>query len=281
MRSLAPRELVVSLDPPGAARIKDEPGTLVWREVSPSGEPRVAKLYRHRGCLNWVRSKVFRFRVERELRRLRHLEGWGVPVTPPLGWGAGWSRKEGFHELLLMRELPEVVPLDHYIRGALREGRLGRTSSGDPRPVDLTPLFRMVRRMHESGLCNQTLFASNILIRPSTEPGAGNRFFLSDLPRSWVFPRSLLGTRRALWDLLDLEYTLVCCGLSPEGEVLAAARVAYGVGELPAPSREWLAGKGEVDPRSKKRRGRRDVVARMQWALAWLAVWKGRARPDP
>jgi len=281
MRSLAPRELVVSLDPPGTARIKDEPGTLVWREASSSGEPRVAKLYRHRGWLTWVRSRVFRFRAEREFHRLRHLEGWGVPVTPPLGWGAGRSREEGFHELLLMRELPEVVPLDHYIRGALQEGRLERTSAGDPLPMDLTSLFRMVRRMHESGLCNQTLFASNILIRPSTEPGEGNHFFLSDLPRSWVFPRSLLGTRRALWDLLDLEYTLVCCGLSPEGEALAAARVAYGVGELPAPSRGWLARKREMDPRSKKRRGRRDVVSRMQWALAWLAVWKGRARPDP
>ncbi len=281
MRPHAPRELVDSLDPPGAARIKDEPRTVVWREVSPSGEGRVAKLYRHRGWLTWLRSKAFRFRVERELRRLRHLEGWGVPVTPPLSWGAGWSREEGFHELLLMSELPEVVSLDQYMEAATQEGRQGEISAGDPSPMDLAPLFRMVRRMHESGVCNQTLFASNVLIRPATEPSEVDRFFLSDLPRSWVFPRSLLGARRALWDLLDLEYTLVRCGMSPEGAALEAAREAYGVDELSRRRREWLERKREVDPRSKTRRGWRDVVARIQWALAWLAVWKGRGRPAP
>jgi hypothetical protein len=280
MRPLAPRDLVATLNPPGEAKIKDEPRTVVWREVSPSGEPQVVKLYRHRGLLTWLRSKVFRFRVEREFSRLRHLERWGVPVTPPLQWGAGWSREEGFHEILLMKELPEVVSLDQHLTAAAPEGSPAQAMADDLPPMDLTPLFRMVRRMHESGLCNQTLFASNVLIRPATKPGEQHRFFLSDLPRSWLFPRSLVGTRRALWDLLDLEYTLVCCGLSPDGGALEAARGSYGVGGLPPAKGKWLERKRQVDPRSKKRRGRRDVVARIRWALAWLALWKGRARPS-
>ncbi|MGB7218214.1 MAG: lipopolysaccharide kinase InaA family protein, partial [Vicinamibacterales bacterium] len=155
----APSTLVATFDPPEASVIKREERTLIWREVRPGGDHVVVKLYRKRSAGSALRSRIMRFRTEREYRRLRHLQRWGIPCTEPLGWGAGWSREHGFHEVLLMREVPNALPLRDHLKAALDgQGKPGLAS------VPLDPLFRIVRRMHESGFCNQTLYARNVLV---------------------------------------------------------------------------------------------------------------------
>jgi hypothetical protein len=95
MPGAEPRDLVASLSPPEAALLKREPGTLVWRETRADGVRMVAKLYRRRGLFTFLRSRAFRFRAEREFRRLRHLQRAGIPCTEPLGWTAGRSEEHG------------------------------------------------------------------------------------------------------------------------------------------------------------------------------------------
>jgi hypothetical protein len=241
------------LHPPGRdALIKEKDRTWVWRGVRPSEggalpTPIVLKLYRKRGRWNAVRSRLSRFRVEREWRRLRHLEAWGIPCTPPLGWGAGWAAEHGVWEFLLMREVERAHPLGDVLRG-------------DPElRVDLAPLFRMVRRMHESGFLNQTLYVANILLAPNAE--GEERFYLSDVPRSWTFPGSLVGTRRAQGDLLDLLFTLLEVGVDPARIPLEA----YGEGGIRWPTLPM------ADPKTKRKRWIRDGVARLCWAAAWIS----------
>lgn len=272
-----PSGIVRSLDPPPASILKKEDRTLVWREDSPDGLPTVAKLYRKRGAVTELRSLVFRFRVEREFRRLAHLARWGVPVTIPLAWGHGWSRRDGFHELLVMEEVPASKPLDEWLRERGPEVDQGADlAGGDPGNaglVDLRPLVRSVRRMHESGLCHQTLYAANVLVR--TERGGAEAFVLADIPRSWVFPHSLVGTRLALWDLLDLQYTLAEAGYPlQEGLIETYGREAFTSTEL-----QWWESWRGADPKTKRLRLRRDLVARLRWAAAWVVLGWKRQRP--
>jgi len=127
--------------------------------------------------------------------------------------------------------------------------------------------------MHESGFCHQTLYAGNVLVSRCAAPGA--EFFLSDVPRSWTFPRSLVGTRLALWDLQDLEVTIGWAG----GRVGLAALEAYGLDEASEKARARAMGR---DSTTKRRRLVRDLAARLRWIGAWSAFWKGRARAvDP
>jgi len=270
---LQPSEIVRSLDPPPAAILKREDRTLVWREENVDGSSTVAKLYRKRGAVTQMRSLLFRFRVEREFRRLAHLARWGVPVTIPLAWGHGWSRGDGFHELLLMEEVPVAQPLDEWLRG--QGGRVEKVA-GDRQGVslaDLRPLIHSVRRMHESGMCNQTLYAANVLVR--TGRGGELAFILSDMPRSWVFPQSVAGTRMALWDLLDLQYTLAEAGCLPTGELVEA----YGRDAFDSKDLRWMKAWLGADPKTKRLRLRRDLVTRFRWAAAWTLLWWKRHRP--
>jgi hypothetical protein len=133
--------------------------------------------------------------------------------------------------------------------------------------MDLDPLYRVVRQMHESGFCNQTLYAGNVLVSRQAAPGG--QYFLSDVPRSWTFPRSLVGTRLALWDLLDLEITIGWAG----GSVGDSALAAYG---LDAASADRRAREIGHDSTTKRRRLVRDLVARLCWTGAWGAIWRGR-----
>jgi hypothetical protein len=250
------------LYPPGrGALIKEEDRTWVWRDVRPgaSGTPAtpiVVKLYRKRGRWNAVRSRLSRFRVEREWRRLRHLERWAIPCTPPIGWATGWDPEHGAWEFLLMREVERARPLGD----ALQEEPGLR--------VDLVPLFQMVRRMHESGFLNQTLYVANILMAPNAD--TEEAFYLSDVPRSWTFPGSLVGTRRAQGDLLDLLFTLLEVGVDP-GDIPLEA---YGEGGIAWPSLPM------ADPKTKRKRWIRDGVARLCWAAAWTSRgFLPRARP--
>jgi len=261
-----PSEIVQSLVPPPASVLKREDRTLVWREQAPDGLPTVAKLYRKRGPVTELRSRLFRFRVEREFLRLAHLARWGVPVTIPLAWGHGWSRRDGFHELLLMKEVPAAKPLDEWLRELRERG-------GGGGQFDIRSLVCTVRRMHESGLCHQTLYAANVLVR--TEPAGDVALVLSDIPRSWVFPHSLVGTRLALWDLLDLQYTLAEAGCFPEDELVET----YGREAFTSTDLRWMEVRLGADPKTKRLRLRRDLVARLRWAAAWVVLGWKRRRP--
>jgi len=256
-RGMPPEEVARTLDPPDAALLKREEGTFVWRERGPTGDPRVVKLYRRRGRWNAMRCRVLGYRTEREHDHLLHLVRWGVPCTVPLAWGRGRSELHGNFEVLSLREVPEAIQLDRY----LREGGGG-----------LEPLYRAVRRMHESGFCHQTLYATNVLLGGNAEPDPG--FFIADVPRSHVFPRSIVGTRMALYDLVDLTADIRRLGRSGADTALAT----YG---LDAVSREVMSRLGQGDARSKRRRLLRDLEARVRWAGAWAAVWRGRDRPPP
>ncbi len=258
MARITPADLVPSLDPHPDALLKEEERTLVWRVPGAEGVPWVVKLYRRRGGMNALRSLVFRFRTEREYRRLRHLGRWGVRCTPPVAWAAGRSSAHGWHEILVMEEVPAALQLGTLLRE--REGR-----------VDLAPLFALVRRMHESGFCHQTLYPGNVLV--SMEAPPDERFVLSDVPRSWTFPRSLVGTRMARLDLLDLCTCLVEEGLPPERLPLEA------YGDWPGGSPRDLPLDGP-DPRTKVRRFLRDAAVRIRWAAAWGTKGWRRSRPD-
>jgi hypothetical protein len=254
---VSPDDLVDSLQPEHAAILKLEDRTVVWREGGGGETRRVVKLYRRRGRPTALRSRIFRFRTEREFRRLQHLARWGIPCTPPLGWAAGWTPEHGHHEVLVMEEVPGAVELGLHL--------------ADGREMDLAPLFRIVRRMHESGFCHQTLYAANVLVSKGT-PG-GDTFVMCDVPRSWTFPRSILGTSMARYDLLDLAASLVEVGVPPTELSLQAYDPREGKLALDL----LLAG---ADPRGKGRRSLRDLAARIRWAGAWMAFWKGRQRPE-
>jgi len=256
-----PSDLVTTLDPPQESIIKREDRTLVWRERRPDGTPTVVKLYRARRTPYAIRSRVLRFRAEREYRRLCHLERWGVPCTEPLAWGEGHSTEHAHHEVLVMREVPNAVELGDWI------GEAG----ADAFDRDLTPLLRIVRRMHESGFCHQTLYARNVLV--DREAAHGKEFFLADVPRSWTFPRSIAGTAMAWWDVLDLVVELEDAGFAGEDRWLEA----YGMN---AAGRQWWARKRAEgsDPRKKRTRLGRDGAARMRWGIAWGKPWNWGTR---
>jgi hypothetical protein len=262
-------EYVVPTDPAGNGRdlLKREPGTLIWRETGADGQPTVVKVYRRRGGASAARSFLFRFRAEREHRRLEHLRRCGVPCTEPLGWTHGYSRAHGFHEVLVTAEVPAAVPLDVFL------------ATGAVEPSTLAPLFRLVRRMHESGLCHQALYASNILVRPGA--ALESRYVIADLPRSWTFPGSIVGTSMAALDVLDLVYTIVEAGVPLE----AVPIEAYGPDGLTA--HHWATDGGDLvkrgrSARTKGARGRRDLAARLRWVGAWglrAGRWPGPTPP--
>jgi len=251
-----PADLVDSLHPGPNAILKLEDRTVVWREGEGGGTGKVVKLYRRRGGITALRSRVFRFRTEREFRRLQHLARWGIPCTPPQGWAAGWTPEHGHHEILVMEEVAGAVELGLHLAGG-----------GE---MDLAPLFRIVRRMHESGFCHQTLYAANVLVSKG-KPG-GDAFVMCDVPRSWTFPRSILGTSMARHDLLDLAASLVEVGVPPTELPLLAYDAREGRLAL-----DLLL--GGADPRGKRKRSLRDLAARVRWAGAWMAFWMGRDRP--
>jgi hypothetical protein len=147
-----------------------------------------------------------------------------------------------------MREVPNAVPLrEHILATPLSE-------------VPLAPLLRLVRRMHESGFLNQTLYARNVLVNRDSAPGEG--YVIADVPRAWTFPRSIAGTEMALWDVMDLAAELVRLGVPEESVPLDA----YGLDER---GKRWWAKARKRNSRGKLRRALRDARARLRWLPAW------------
>lgn len=260
MKRPPPSALVRSLDPPEDSVIKKEEHTVVWRETREDGEPVVVKFYRRRGAGSALRARIVRFRAEREYRRLRHLERWGISCTAPLAWSAGWSPEHGFHEVLVMREVPNAVPL--------RELLLAMP----PADVPLAPLFKLIRRMHESGFLSQTMYARNVLVNRDSAPGEG--YVIADVPRAWTFPRSIAGTEMALWDVMDLAAELVRLGV-PEASVPVDV---YGLDER---GKKWWAKGRTRNSRGKLLRAARDAKARLRWLVAWILARAGGGVAKP
>lgn len=269
MRVLTPRiqdvqEVVESLDSPESRVLKRETRTRVWRTAGSGTEARVIKLYRLRGALNSLRSRLFRFRTEREFRRLQHLTRWKLPCTPPIAWGWNRSAQHGHHEVLVMDEVAHAVRLLEYLERKID-------------PAELIPLFQIVRRMHESGFCHQALYATNILVNPGAPPA--DRYFIADVPRSWTFPMSLVGRRAALYDLLDLVLEIEqAVGPPMESRIEPLALKHYGIDH--ATRARWTELRAQPDdPRSKRTRAIRDLRIRIWWVFSWASMGWRRQRP--
>jgi hypothetical protein len=178
----------LELHPGRGPAIKDEPGTLIWRETLPDGTDAAVKLYL-RGFGSWLRSRVTAFRARHEFDILLRLDALGITCAAPLFWAHGRFSRRGWGEMLVTKWVPDSRPLTELV---------GRGPDGAMRP-DISPVFSSVAMMHGAGLRHGTLLARNILVQGDP---ASPRFFFIDMPRSHMFPRSIRGTRMALYDLL-------------------------------------------------------------------------------
>lgn len=182
---------------PGAAGhrlIKEEPGTLIWSEPLAAGGRVVVKMYRHRPLHEPLRRLFVPYRVEREYRILESLGRRGVACPEPLSWMHGRDRADGRHELLTTREIADAVPLSDLL------GRPGKA------PPDLAPLFALGRRMHEAGVAHGAFYPRNVLV--TAAGGMHSSFHLIDFAHGRAFRGSIVGSRPARYDLLDMLRTI-------------------------------------------------------------------------
>ncbi|MBM2853575.1 MAG: hypothetical protein HW417_503 [Steroidobacteraceae bacterium] len=178
---------------PGQTLIKAEYGTLVWSEPLQGGGRAIMKMYRRRPFYDPVRRWFLPYRAEREFKVLSHLVRHGVACSEPLSWSHGHHDPHGRFELLVTREVAGATALDKLLK--------------EPGAVtDLSPLLRLTRRMHDSGVSHGGLAPRNILV---SFPVAGApTFHIIDMSYSHIFPRGIAGTRMATFDLLDLVYRI-------------------------------------------------------------------------
>ena len=169
--------------------IKDEADTLIWREELEDGRRAIVKMYRHRSVFDFARERLSRFRVQREHEVLTRLFSARVPCCEPLAWAYGRAPEHGRYECLATVE----------IDGARTALELLSSQKGEH--WDLAPLFRIVRRMHESGVFHGVLKLHNILVVPGRELA----FYVIDTPRAVLYSGSIVGTRMAWFDLLRLS----------------------------------------------------------------------------
>jgi hypothetical protein len=134
--------------------------------------------------------------VQREYDALRILAEAKIPCSVPCLWGWGSCAEHGHFEVLLTCEIPAASSLKQHL------GAGGQRL----RPRQWFPLSDALRRMHESGVYHGALWPKNILVRREGADEYG--FYLIDLARSLLFPRSILGTTMARFDLLSLLYSL-------------------------------------------------------------------------
>jgi hypothetical protein len=170
--------------------VKAEPRTLVWAEPLADGGRAFYKMYRRRGLLEPLRRLFVPYRSQREFWLLERLRACGVPTAPPLRWWQGSDRRHGRHEMLVTREIPAARPLKDLLRAG---------PAGAP---DLAPLFAVARRMHEAGVAHGAFYAANVVV--AIAPGEAPRFHVIDLAHGCRFSQSVVGTRMAAFDLLDM-----------------------------------------------------------------------------
>jgi hypothetical protein len=198
---------------PGQTLIKEEFHTLIWSEPLPGGGRQVIKMYRRQPFYEPARRWLLPYRAEREYRVLSRLLRHGIACSEPLWWKRVRDARHGRCDLLATREIEEASSLELLLR---REKAV----------PDLTPLFRLLRRMHDSGVSHGALMPRNILVSRPVDGQPG--FHLIDLVRSRQFPTGIAAARIASFDLKSLLHA-VGKEVSP-GE---AARwlAAYGLAE--------------------------------------------------
>jgi len=190
----APARALRAMDPARGRVIKRERHTVVWSQELKGGTRAVLKMYRRRSALTARRERLLTFRAEREYRVLRHLHSAGIACPEPLFWCHGHSEQNGHWEVLATREIEGARSLASFI---------GRQTDS----LDFARLFRSLRRMHDSGVFHGSLFVSNLLVAP--RPDGGKNLLVTDAPRALLFSGSIVGTRMALYDLLDLSEVLL------------------------------------------------------------------------
>jgi len=229
---------------PGQNLIKAEFGTLVWSESLPGGGRAIMKMYRRRPFYDPVRRWFLPYRAEREFKVLSHLVRHGVACSEPLSWSHGHHDPHGRFELLVTREVAGATALDKLLkqRGAV---------------TDLSPLLRLTRRMHDSGVSHGGMAPRNILV---SFPVAGApTFHIIDMSYSHIFPRGIAGTRMATFDLFDLIYRI---GTHFPAERCRAWLADYGLDESAV--QKLLRGLEHYRPRghwAHLRRGETDLHA--------------------
>lgn len=177
--------------------IRDSRGKCIWTQNTDTGERAVVKMYHSRNLWDWYRGKAFRFRVQREYDSLAFLHSSGVACSEPLFWSFGQCPGFGRYEILSARMIPDATPLDIHVE-SLGVG-IGH--------FDFMPLYKMVRLMHEKGFYHGGLLClRNILV--SKDMAGQMNLSLIDTPRSMMFPNSIVGTRMAWFDLLDVSHTV-------------------------------------------------------------------------
>jgi hypothetical protein len=207
-----PKEIPVELDLARGEVIKDEPGTVIWRNVVVNGRHVAVKMYR-RGFALWLRCLATFFRAQREFEGLSHLEALGIPCTVPVFWCRGHFGPYGWGEILVTEWVDQSWPLRHLLRTRPEASGL----------LDLSPLFADMAAMHAAGVHHGMLGTKNVLLRNHPESPA---FIFIDLPRFHRFPRDIRGKRMAHHDLMSL-----CEGLLPHfpEDAVHSWLSAYGV----------------------------------------------------
>ena len=175
--------------------LKYEEKTLIWAGHLDCGDRAIFKMYCHRGPIHRLREKTFRFRVEREFDALAYLWEAGVPCPEPFFWGYGSSAAQGRFEVLATREISGAISLKQILKTPQKSG------------VDWGLLYDSVRRMHQHGVYHGALSSKNILVR-SDGVGAFTPY-IHDMAKTIIFPSSIIGTRMAWFDLLNLTQTVV------------------------------------------------------------------------
>jgi len=178
---------------PGQTLIKDELHTLIWSEPLPDGGRQVIKMYRRQPFYEPVRRWFLPYRAEREHRVLSRLLGHGIACSEPLWWRRVRDARYGRCDLLATREIEEASSLEQL---------LGREWAAP----DLALLFRLLRRMHDSGVSHGALMPRNILVSRATDGQPA--FHLIDLARSRQFPVGIAATRIASFDLKSLLHAV-------------------------------------------------------------------------
>jgi tRNA A-37 threonylcarbamoyl transferase component Bud32 len=172
--------------------IKKEKKCLIWAERLEDDTQAIVKMYYRKGILNFIRAKILNFRVQREYKALRQLEYNAIPCSIPLFWTYGYCKEYGFYEILCTRLISNIEPLMDF----LDQTQLVKEDFG------LAVLFKMMYRMHTSGVYHGALSSKNVLVN-----AAGNtqlQYYIIDLAHSRLFTSSIFGKMIAWYDILTL-----------------------------------------------------------------------------
>jgi tRNA A-37 threonylcarbamoyl transferase component Bud32 len=229
----------------------------VWADEV-DGQRAIVKVYRRRKPKEYFREWLGRFRVEREFHALDRLARAGIPCSEPLFWSSGRSGEHGYYEVLATREIADAENVGESIRA----GRQRAES------YDLRQLLQEFRRMHDAGVYHGTLHLYNIL---ATGIGSDLRYHIIDVPRSIVYPRSILGSRMAWFDLLRFARHVRSV------MKIAVHDIPWEAYGLNAADRERMVLDSQRYRHTKSQRRRLRVELLLRW---WIAPIGLRGRPS-